>query len=57
MLKEGADVNAEGGGNGNALQAAAYRGHKEVVFPLLEKGASVNAVGRHFANALQLIQV
>ncbi|KZL87248.1 pfs domain-containing protein, partial [Colletotrichum incanum] len=53
MLKNGADVNAEGGEYGNALQAASYNGHKEIVQTLLDKGADVNAQGGHFGNALQ----
>ena len=39
MLKKGADVNAQGGEYGNALQAASVRGHDQVVQMLLEKGA------------------
>ena len=31
LLEKGADVNAQGGRSGNALQAASSRGHKEVV--------------------------
>ncbi|KAF5337741.1 hypothetical protein D9758_016029 [Tetrapyrgos nigripes] len=53
MLEKGADVNAQGGYYGNALQAASRNGHLEVVRALLEKGADVNAQGGWFGNALQ----
>ncbi|SLM38718.1 ankyrin repeat domain containing protein [Lasallia pustulata] len=42
-LYKGADVNAQGGEYGNALQAASERGHDQVVRMLLDKGADVNA--------------
>jgi Ankyrin repeats (3 copies) len=50
---EGADVNAQGGYYGNALQAASSRGHDKVVEVLLAKGANVNAQGGRYGNALQ----
>ena len=53
LLEKGADVNAQGGRYGNALQAASSEGHKEVVQMLLEKGADVNARGGYYGNALQ----
>jgi len=43
LLEKGADVNAQGGHYGNALQAAASEGHGMIVNLLLEKGADVNA--------------
>ncbi|KPA38318.1 hypothetical protein FLAG1_08853 [Fusarium langsethiae] len=43
LQKKGADVNAQGGEYGNALQAASIRGHDKVVQQLLEKGADVKA--------------
>ncbi|KAF2734842.1 ankyrin [Polyplosphaeria fusca] len=49
LLDTGADINAQGGRYGNALQAASYRGHKAVVKLLLDKDAD----GGHFGNALQ----
>jgi ankyrin repeat protein len=53
FLPEGADVNAQGGQCGNALQAASYWGCEAVVRLLLEKGAEVNAQGGKYGNALQ----
>ncbi|KAH8696903.1 ankyrin repeat-containing domain protein [Phaeosphaeriaceae sp. PMI808] len=50
---KGAEVNAQGGEHGNALQAASYKGHREIVELLLEKGAEVNAQGGYCGNALQ----
>ncbi|EXK26982.1 hypothetical protein FOMG_16421 [Fusarium oxysporum f. sp. melonis 26406] len=50
---EGADVNAQGGEYGNALQAASYNGNRDVVQLLLDKGADVNARGGWHGNALQ----
>jgi ankyrin repeat protein len=38
LLEKGADVNAQGGHYGNALQAACHGGHDSVVTLLLEKG-------------------
>jgi ankyrin repeat protein len=53
LTTEGADVNAQGGEYGNALQAASFRGNREVVQLLLDKGADVNAHGDEYGNALQ----
>ncbi|KAH7150858.1 hypothetical protein DER46DRAFT_400008 [Fusarium sp. MPI-SDFR-AT-0072] len=53
LITEGADVNAQGGKYGNALQAASCRGHQEVVQLLLGNGADVNAKGGRYGNALQ----
>ena len=44
LLEQGADVNAQGGEDGDALQAASYGGHKEVVQMLLEQGATSAAL-------------
>ncbi|KAK3363906.1 ankyrin repeat protein [Lasiosphaeria hispida] len=52
LLKKGADVNAQGGKYGNALQAASFEGHDKVVQMLLVKGADVNARGGDHGNAL-----
>ncbi|GFG10695.1 Pfs, NACHT and ankyrin domain protein [Aspergillus udagawae] len=40
LLAKGANVNAQGGHYGNALQAASAGGHHEIVQLLLEKGAN-----------------
>jgi ankyrin repeat protein len=53
LLSKDADVNAQGGQYGNALQAASLRGHEQVVKMLLDKGAKVNAQGGFYGNALQ----
>jgi ankyrin repeat protein len=52
LLDKGADVNAQGGDYGNALQAALSEGHEQVVKMLLDKGADVNAQGGDYGNAL-----
>jgi ankyrin repeat protein len=52
LLDKGADVNAQGGRYGNALQAASERGDEAVVKLLLDKGADVNAQSRRYGNAL-----
>ncbi|KAH7377131.1 hypothetical protein B0T11DRAFT_27613 [Plectosphaerella cucumerina] len=52
LLEEGADVNAQGGDYGNALQAASSEGRDETVQLLLEEGADVNAQGGRYGNAL-----
>ncbi|RII20696.1 hypothetical protein CUC08_Gglean001282 [Alternaria sp. MG1] len=53
LLDAGAEVNAEGGYNGNALQAASDGGYEQVVKTLLDAGAEVNAQEGVFGNALQ----
>ena len=53
FLNERADVNAQGGEYGNALQAASKGGHDQVVQMLLAEGADVNAQGGVYGNALQ----
>ena len=54
LLSKGADVNAQGGLYGNALQAASAAGHNPVVVQtLLDYGADVNAQGGYHENALQ----
>jgi hypothetical protein len=53
LLDKGADVNAQGGDYGNALQAASKGGREQIVKLLLDKGADVNAQGRRYGNALQ----
>ncbi|KAF8239490.1 hypothetical protein L208DRAFT_1237287, partial [Tricholoma matsutake] len=53
LIEKGANVNAQGGFFGNALQAAAYNGNQEIVKLLIEEGANVNAQGGEYGNALQ----
>ncbi len=53
LLDVGADVKAEGGKYGNALQAASKYGHEKVVQMLLDAGADVKAEGGYYGNALQ----
>jgi ankyrin repeat protein len=52
LLDKGAEVNAQGGRYGNALQAASLGGHGAIVKTLLNKSADVNAQGGHYGNAL-----
>ena len=52
LLERGADVNAQGGLYGNALQAAAAGGHLSIVEFLLERGADVNVQGGYYGSAL-----
>ncbi|KAH6986709.1 hypothetical protein EDB80DRAFT_590283, partial [Ilyonectria destructans] len=42
LLNKGANINAQGGRYGNALQAALHKGYELVVKLLLDKGADVN---------------
>ncbi|KAH7016121.1 ankyrin repeat-containing domain protein, partial [Microdochium trichocladiopsis] len=42
LLEKEADVKAQGGFYGNALQAASARGHAEIVRLLIEDGANAN---------------
>ena len=52
-MDNGADVNAQGGWYGNALQAASYKGHEAIAKLLISKEADVHAQGGHFGNALK----
>ena len=54
---KGADVNAQGGRYGNALQAASYSGHEQIVRLLVYLGADVNAQGGRYGNALQAASI
>ncbi|KAJ7500126.1 ankyrin repeat-containing domain protein [Mycena latifolia] len=53
LITNGADVNAQGGYYGNALQAASYLGTPKTVQILIDAGAAVNAQGGTYGNALQ----
>ncbi|KAF2470778.1 uncharacterized protein BDR25DRAFT_369265, partial [Lindgomyces ingoldianus] len=52
LLNKGANVNAQGGEYGNALQVASEGGHEQVVKLLLGKGAYINAQGGRYGNKL-----
>jgi ankyrin repeat protein len=52
LLNKKAEINAQGGHLGNALQVASYRGHEPVVKLLLKSGANVNAQGGEYGCAL-----
>jgi len=53
IVEAGADVNAQDGQYGTALQAASFEGHDKTVELLLSKGADVNAQGGELGTALQ----
>jgi hypothetical protein len=57
MLDNKADVNAQGGYYGNALQAASAGGHEQVVKMLLNNNANVNAQGGDYGNTLRQLQL
>ncbi|KAJ6141202.1 hypothetical protein N7470_010098 [Penicillium chermesinum] len=52
LLEKGAEINAQGGFYGNALNAASSGGHDKIVQLLLEKGAEINAQDGRYGNAL-----
>jgi ankyrin repeat protein len=52
LLERGADVNAQGGHYGNALQAALSNRHEEIAKLLLRKGFNIISRGRAYDNAL-----
>ena len=53
LIGAGADINAQRGRYGNALQAASYRGHEKVVQMLMNAGAKFNVQGGRYDAALQ----
>lgn len=53
LLRAGAEVNAQGGPFGSALQAASRFNHADIVKELLEYGAEINIRGGEFETALQ----
>ncbi|KAH8598616.1 ankyrin repeat-containing domain protein [Bisporella sp. PMI_857] len=53
LIGDDADVNAQGGRFGNALQAASLKGYQKIVQMLLDAGVDVNAQNGEFGNALQ----
>ncbi|KAJ5099403.1 hypothetical protein N7532_006404 [Penicillium argentinense] len=50
---ETVNINSRGGRYGNALQAAADKGHEKLVQTLLDRGADIKAQGGVYGNALQ----
>jgi ankyrin repeat protein len=52
LVDAGANVNAEGGFYGNALQAASYGGHEKVVQVLLDNGANPDSKDNYGRTAL-----
>lgn len=57
LLEKGADINAQGGLYGTALQAASLDRDSSIVQRLLEKEANVNAQGGLYGTALQAASV
>jgi ankyrin repeat protein len=57
LLDKGAEVNAQGGDYGNALQAASIGSYEQIVRTLLNAGAEVNAQGGDYGNALQAASI
>lgn len=53
LIDSDADINAQGGLYGNALQVASSRGHEQIVKLLIDSGADINAQGGYYGNALQ----
>jgi hypothetical protein len=53
LLENGANVSAQGGKYGNALQAACEGGYEKIVQILIDQGANVNAQAGSYGNALQ----
>ncbi|KAI9159095.1 ankyrin repeat domain-containing protein [Paramyrothecium foliicola] len=53
IVLEEADINAQGGFYGNALQIAAAKSSPDIVQLLIDHGADVNAQGGFYGNALQ----
>jgi ankyrin repeat protein len=50
LVEQGADVNANGGEYGNALQAAASEGNQDTVRYLVEQGDNVIEKRGHFGD-------
>lgn len=56
LSAHGADVNAQRGFYGNALQAALHNGHAKTVQILVDNGADVNATGAGDGSELRATQ-
>ena len=55
LIEKGANVNAQGGHYGNALQAASYKGFEDGVQILLISIVDVNALGGKYLHVLQAV--
>ncbi len=44
LIEKGANIHAQGGSYGNALQAASYGGNENIAQPLIENGADLQAL-------------
>ncbi|KAF7336477.1 HET-domain-containing protein [Mycena sanguinolenta] len=53
VLKQGVNINVQGGRFGTALQAAAYRGNSDIMQLLLEHHADPSILGGEYSTALQ----
>lgn len=53
LIEKGANIDAQGGCFGTALQAASNSGYKSIVKLLIDHGANVNTQGGYFNTALQ----
>lgn len=53
LIENGADIHAQGGRYGNALQAAAFGGKDQAIRVMIERGASVATSGGKYGSALQ----
>jgi ankyrin repeat protein len=53
LIEHSANVNAQGGDFGNALQAASFNGHMTIIQLLIEHGAHVDVHGGEYGSALQ----
>jgi hypothetical protein len=51
LLNEGADINAQGGRYGDAMNAAAYRGHTEIL-DLLITNCSISQLQDYYGRTL-----
>ena len=54
-MKEKADVNAQDGYYGNALQVVVFTGDNKSAEILIKAGADVNALGGDYGNILQAV--
>ncbi|KAF8197202.1 hypothetical protein K438DRAFT_1418917, partial [Mycena galopus ATCC 62051] len=53
LLESRANVNSKRGQYGSALEAAACRGHKNIVLHLIEKGADLHALSGKYGIVVQ----